>query len=118
MAKTLAEKMKTIGEDRRKKIEARAAFLIAEETTLRDLREALDLTQQQVASSLHISQDGVSRLERRTDFLISTLRNFVKAMGGQLHVVANFPNRPPVELSGFANMKIAHRKRREEDARE
>lgn len=109
--------MKEIGGERRKKIEDRAALLIAEETTLRDLRAALDLTQQQVASHLHISQDGISRLERRTDLLISTLRNFVKAMGGQLHLVAKFPDRPPVELSGFAAMKNASRKRKEEETR-
>lgn len=76
--------------------------MIAEETTLRELREARRLTQARVAAELGISQDGVSRLERRSDVLLSTLRRTVEAMGGSLSLLARFPDRPPVELSGFA----------------
>jgi len=58
----------------RKKVEDRAAELIAEEMTLRDLRKARKLTQARVAKTLGVTQDSVSRLEKRTDLLISTLR--------------------------------------------
>ena len=88
--------------ERRRRIEERAAELIAEEMTLRELRKARQLTQARVAAELGISQDGVSRLEQRTDLLLSTLRKTVEAMGGSLTLIARFPDRPPVELSGIA----------------
>lgn len=87
---------------RRRKVEERAAELIAEEMTLRELRKARQLTQASVAAELGITQDGVSRLEQRSDLLLSTLRRAVEAMGGSLSLVARFPDRPPIELSGIA----------------
>ena len=89
--------------DTRRRIEERAAELIAEEMTLRELRKARQLTQARVAAELGISQDGVSRLEQRSDLLLSTLRKTVEAMGGSLTLIARFPDRPPVELSGIAD---------------
>ena len=77
--------------------------LIAEEMTLQELRKARQLTQVNVARKLGISQDGVSRLEQRSDLLLSTLRKTVEAMGGNLSLVAKFPDRPPVELAGLAD---------------
>ena len=100
--KTLKQKMKGIGPARRKKVEARAATLIAEEMTLQELRQARKLTQVRMAKALGISQDGVSRLEKRSDLLLSTLRKSVEAMGGNLSLVAEFPDREPVVLSGIA----------------
>jgi len=102
---TLKERMKELSPARAKKVEARAAELIAEEMSLRDLRQALKPTQDQLADSLGIGQDGVSRLEKRSDLLLSTLRSYVEAMGGQLELIAEFPNRPPVILSGLAKME-------------
>ena len=55
-----------------------------------------------MAKELGIGQDGISKLEKRSDLLISTLRGYVEAMGGQLSLVAEFPNRKPVILSGIA----------------
>ena len=88
--------------DTRRRVEERAAELIAEEMTLRELRKARQLTQARVAAELGISQDGVSRLEQRSDLLLSTLRKTVEAMGGRLSLIAQFPDRPPVELAGIA----------------
>ena len=93
---------KELSPARRKKIEARAAQLIAEEMTLRELRHARRLTQVRIAKTLGITQDSVSRLEKRSDLLLSTLRKTVKAMGGKLSLVAEFPDRGPVVLSGIA----------------
>jgi len=98
---TLEERMNELSPARRKTVEARAAQLIAEETTLRELRKARKLTQQRVARTLRISQDGVSRLERRTDLMLSTLRKSVEAMGGSLSLVVEFPDRASVILSGI-----------------
>lgn len=55
-----------------------------------------------MAKTLGVTQDSVSRLEKRSDLLLSTLRKTVEAMGGNLSLVAEFPDRAPVVLSGFA----------------
>src|SRR5580704_5588734 len=85
----------------RKKVEARAAQLIAAEQTLRELRHARKLTQVRMAKKLGITQDSVSRLEKRSDLWLSTLRKTIQAMGGNLSLVAEFPDRPPVVLAGL-----------------
>ena len=95
---TLKQRMKELSPGRRKKIDSRAAELAAEEMTLRELRQARKLTQVRMAKSLRITQDGVSRLERRTDLLLSTLRKSIEAMGGSLFLIAEFPDRKPVTL--------------------
>ena len=94
--------IKNLSPTQRKKVEARAAQLIAEEMTLRELRHARKLTQVRMAKKLGITQDSVSRLEKRSDLLLSTLRKTVRAMGGNLSLVAEFPDRAPVVLSGIA----------------
>lgn len=90
---------------RRAKIESRAAQLIAEEQTLRDLRKAREMTQDRLAELLNIGQDSISRLEKRTDLHISTLREYVNALGGGLRLIAEFPDRPPVELTGLGDLE-------------
>jgi transcriptional regulator with XRE-family HTH domain len=75
-----------------KAIKKRSAELIAEEATLRQLREARERSQVEMAEKLHINQASVSKLERRTDMYLSTLRSFIEAMGGKLEIVARFPN--------------------------
>ena len=91
---------------RRKKVEARTAQLIAEEVTLQELRRARKLTQVRMAKQLGISQDGISKLEKRSDLLLSTLRKTVEAMGGNLTLVAQFPDRKPVVLAGIAGGEL------------
>ena len=108
---TLEERMNELSPERRKKIEARVAELMAEEMTLQELRRARRLTQVRVAKALHISQDGVSRLEQRTDLLLSTLRKSIEAMGGKLSLVAEFPDREPVKLSGIAETETPRARR-------
>jgi len=90
---------------RRRKIAARATTLIAEEKSLRELRRAHKLTQRRMAEVLGIGQDSVSRLEQRSDLLISTLRGYVEALGGRLSLVAEFPDQEPVILSGIAALE-------------
>jgi len=91
---------------RRQKVAARAAQLIAEEMTLQDLRRARRLTQVRMAKALGINQDGISKLERRSDILLSTLGKTVEAMGGSLSLVAEFPDRDPVLLSGISGVDL------------
>ncbi|MFY9752527.1 MAG: helix-turn-helix transcriptional regulator [Candidatus Acidiferrales bacterium] len=92
-----------------------AAELIAEEMSLRDLRKTRKLTQTRVAKALGVTQDSASRLETRGDHLLSTLRKTVKAMGGDVRIVAEFPGRAPVVLAdlsgGVAPCKLGRRAR-------
>jgi DNA-directed RNA polymerase specialized sigma subunit len=102
MTTNIHDKIKDLSPAQRKKVKVRAAQLIAEELTLRELRHARKLTQVRIAKTLGVSQDCVSRLEKRSDLLISTLRKTIEAMGGNLSLVAQFPDRDPVVLSGIA----------------
>ena len=102
MTVNVDDKMKKLPPAQRKQVEARATELLAEEMTLRELRKARQLTQVRMAKQLGITQDSVSRLEKRSDLLLSTLRKTVEAMGGKLSLVAEFPDCAPVVLSGLA----------------
>ena len=99
MSVNIRDKIGKLNAVQRKKVEDRAAELIAEEMSLRDLRKARKLTQARVAKVLGVTQDSVSRLEKRSDLLLSTLRKTVKAMGGDVRIIAEFPDRAPVVLS-------------------
>lgn len=110
MTTTLKNKLEKLSVTRRNKINKRAAELIAIEATLPDLRKALELTQADVSAKLHINQEAVSRLERRSDLMLSTLDSYIRAMGGKLSLTAKFPNKPLIKLHGFGD--IEHRKAR------
>jgi transcriptional regulator with XRE-family HTH domain len=102
--KTLEQKLNEIGPARRKKIKARTRELIAREMSLRELRHAVNKTQKTVARTLNMGQDGVSRLEKRSDLLLSTLRNYVEAVGGSLTLVAQFPEQEPIAIAGLGDI--------------
>src|SRR3989339_673346 len=70
---------------------------------LQELRHARNLSQEQLAQTLSVKQAAVSKLEKRTDMYISTLRNFIKAMGGDLEIIATFPD-GSVQISQFENI--------------
>ena len=93
---SLLEKMP---EERRQRIEKHTSELLAE-MPLQELRKALQLTQQQVAAMLNMNQAAVSKMEGQTDMYVSTLRRFIEAMGGELRIVAHFPQ-GDVEIGQF-----------------
>lgn len=84
-------------EQERREIEDRAAGMLIE-LRLAELRKALDLTQESVAEALSRNQSAVAALEKRGDMLLSTLQRYVDALGGELEVLARFPERPTVRL--------------------
>jgi len=84
-------------------IKKRYKTLRQEYLTLQDLRKARSLTQERMAEMLHIKQENVSRIEKRSDLLLSTLRSYVEAMGGSIKLTVEFPDRPPVALLGFGD---------------
>ncbi len=94
MARKLDDVIATLPKERQQRVETRAMEL----ATLKDLRQASQQTQQQLAAVLGVGQDTISRLEKRSDMLLSTLRNYVESMGGKLELVAQFPGRPPVVI--------------------
>jgi hypothetical protein len=105
------EVMASLPSERRERIMARVQELLAEEEmTLRDLRSIQHLTQ---AEALGIEQDSVSRMERREDMLLSTMKDYIEAMGGSLDLIARFPDRRPyrVKLPDRADGTGARRKR-------
>jgi transcriptional regulator with XRE-family HTH domain len=112
MGRTVNEKLNELPQPRREKIERRAAELIVEEYSVRDLRRALGRTQTKIASTLKVGQDTVARYEQRSDMLLSTLRRYVEAAGGALSLVADFPNRPSVRLKGIGDIGVESQPRR------
>lgn len=104
MKKTLNDYLSKLPAARKRKIEKRAAELIAEEMTLRELRKARQQSQEEIARSLHVKQAEVSKMERRTDVYVSTLRNYVEAMGGRLEITVTFPDRSPVRINQFEEL--------------
>ncbi|HTC48131.1 MAG TPA: hypothetical protein VK722_12470 [Candidatus Aquilonibacter sp.] len=102
--KTLEQKIKELSPKRQAKIRARTHELIAQEMSLRELRHAVNKTQKTVARTLNMGQDGVSRLEKRSDLLLSTLRNYVEAVGGSLTLVAHFPDQAPIAIGGLGDI--------------
>jgi len=103
MGTTLKDKIAQLDPDHRQEIEAEAARLRDEYLTLRDLRKARGLTQEQLAQTLGHKQVSIAKLERRTDLLLSTLRRYLEAMGGELDLVVTFPDRPPLHLEGLGD---------------
>ena len=104
MVKKLEQFMADLPTKRRTAIESRAGNL----ATLKDLRQAVEQTQQELAATLGVGQDTISRLEKRSDMLLSTMRRYVEAMGGTLELVAQFPNRPPVVIDHLPPMVVRH----------
>lgn len=101
--KTLKKKLASLPAHRRGKIAQRAAELIAEGMTMRELRKARKMTQTVLAKTLGVKQEQISRIEKRTDLHISTLRRAVEAMGGELTLMAKFPDGAAVKLVGLAD---------------
>ncbi len=102
MYKTLDDIMAGLSPQRREKVAARADELLDEEMTLQALRRQLEITQEGLAERLDVRQGNVSKMENRSDMLISTLRTYLQAMGGRLELVAHLPGRSPITIKGLA----------------
>lgn len=108
MARKLDDVMAALPKGRQQRVQTRAMEL----ATLKDLRQASQQTQEQLAAVLGVGQDTISRLEKRSDMLLSTLRHYVESMGGKLELVAQFPNRPPVVIEHLGVETTSGRKTR------
>ncbi len=90
MARNFKELQSRMSPERRARVEERVQKAI-QEMALDELRSARQLTQSELADVLKVDQGSISKLERRADMYISTLRRYVEAMGGSLQIRAIFP---------------------------
>lgn len=97
MPKTLEAVIAALPKESQDEIKSRSEVLI-HQTSLRELRKALGLTQKQLAEALRVSQAAVSKQERRQGVQVNTLREIVEAMGGKVEILAHFPGDRVVRL--------------------
>lgn len=91
MGRKFSELQAKMSPKSRKRSEAKAGRMMRE-MALDELREARQLTQQQLADQLNVRQPAIAKMERRADMYLSTLRSVIKAMGGELDIRAVFPD--------------------------
>ena len=102
MAKKFSELREKMSPERRARIDEKVKETLAE-MPLQELRNARGLSQKVLAEALHIQQPAIAKLEKRTDMYISTLRSHIEAMGGELEVIARFPD-GDVKISTFSQI--------------
>ena len=104
MAKKFTELRAGMTQAAREKADGMARQMLAE-MPLNELRQARGLSQKKLAEILHVQQPSIAKLERRTDMYLSTLRSHIEAMGGELEVVARFPE-GIVRISNFSELGL------------
>ena len=87
----------------RQEVQSRVKKMLAD-MPLNELRQARGLSQKKLAEKLHIQQPAVAKMEKRTDMYLSTLRSHIEAMGGELDVIARFPD-GSVRISNFSELE-------------
>ncbi|MCW5237167.1 helix-turn-helix domain-containing protein [Verminephrobacter eiseniae] len=103
MAKKFSELRAKMSPEEQARAAARAEAMLVQ-MQLQELRKARKVTQVEVAKAMSVEQAAVSKLERRDDMYVSTLRKYVKALGGELKLVASFPD-ADIQVHPF---KLAH----------
>ncbi len=104
MGRTLNDVIEKLPKSRQDRIAARYLVLKDEVESLQALRKAAGKAQSEIASTLRISQPSVSKIEKQTDMYLSTLRNYVEAVGGDLELVVRFPKQEPLHLHGLGEV--------------
>jgi transcriptional regulator with XRE-family HTH domain len=79
--------------------------LALKDMPLAELRQARQFTQQQIAKTLKIKQASVSKMENQTDMYLSTIRKYIEAMGGELEIIAKFPE-GSIKVENFKNLEV------------
>lgn len=101
MAKQFSLLRATMSPESQVRAANKAKVMLAE--MLNELRQARGLSQKMLAELLHVQQPAIAKLEKRTDMYLSTLRSHIEAMGGQLEIVAHFPD-GEVKISNFVEI--------------
>jgi transcriptional regulator with XRE-family HTH domain len=105
MSISLDDYIKKLPKDSQARIAARTDELIGEEMSLRELRQARELSQESLSELLNMRQGDVSKLERKADAYLSTVRKFVEAIGGRLDLIATFPDFGPIKITQLGESK-------------
>ena len=106
MATTLDDVITSLPAERQVKIEHLTKELLEEVVTLQQLRKKQKLTQADIAQLLGIKQENVYRLERRNNIHLSTLKDYIHALGGKLHLVVEFPNQELIEIKDNETVEV------------
>jgi len=104
MAKKFTELRAGMSQAAREKANGMARQMLAE-MPLNELRQARGLSQKMLAEVLHVQQPSIAKIEKRTDMYLSTLRSHIEAMGGELDVIARFPD-GSVKINNFADLGV------------
>ena len=102
MAKKFSNLRAKMKPDARERANSMAQSMLAE-MPLNELRQARGLSQKMLAEVLHVHQPAIAKIEKRTDMYLSTLRSHIEAMGGELDIVARFPD-GSVKISNFSDL--------------
>jgi ribosome-binding protein aMBF1 (putative translation factor) len=102
MAKKFSDLRAKMKPDAQKRAASIAQTMLAE-MPLNELRQARGLSQKMLAEVLKVQQPSIAKIEKRTDMYLSTLRSHIEAMGGELDVVARFPD-GAVKISNFSDL--------------
>ena len=102
MANKFSELRSRMSPPAQTRAKAKAQTMLSE-MPLNELRQARGLSQKMLAEVLHVKQPSIAKMEKRTDIYLSTLRSHIEAMGGQLEVVARFPD-GSVKISNFSEI--------------
>ncbi|WP_310610276.1 XRE family transcriptional regulator [Limnohabitans sp.] len=102
MTKKFSELRANMKPEAQKRAAAMAQSMLAE-MPLNELRQARGLSQKMLAEVLQVQQPSIAKIEKRTDMYLSTLRSHIEAMGGELDVVARFPD-GAVKISNFSDL--------------
>lgn len=105
MAKKFETLRASMKPEARARSDAKARAMLVE-MPLAELRQARGLSQKVLAEVLHVQQPSIAKMEKRTDMYISTLRSHIEAMGGELEVVARFPD-GAVKINNFTDIGAA-----------
>jgi len=104
MARNFKELRDRMSPEARARVEARVKQTL-EEMTLEELRRAREHTQVTLAAAMETTQGEISKLERRADCYVSTLRNYIEALNGELEIVARFPDGKAVKINLFSELE-------------
>ncbi len=103
MAKKFSEIRKAETPERRARINSKKKEILAE-VRLQDLRRARSMSQAMLAQAMDVAQSEVSKIEHRTDVYVGTIRRYLEAMGGSLHITVVFPEGEEVEITQFSDI--------------
>ncbi|PDW02227.1 XRE family transcriptional regulator [Candidatus Viridilinea mediisalina] len=108
MARTMEQFIANLSDEMQASIAKETQRLVAEEMTLRELQRIRAMSQRKVGEVLHVNQAMVSQIEQSTDIYLNTLRSYIEALGGELNIVVQFPDRAPMNIHQFSDLEKVH----------